>query len=457
MSRVSRYSRRAFLQGIGAGTALIPLLETDLLAAPLPRRLVLMNFSNGVLAEHFYPSTEGKIGQITLPTVTAPLAQLKDDVTIVGHLALRNFTDYPNHGAGHENFSCLFTGAKGHEIHDGGARFVGGSPTLDQYVAAELAKTTTLAIKCLSQGLVRGNYWHQSRCFYRGPNDPVTPETDPARSFALLFGGGKLPTGPGGAMDLERIRRERRSMLDFLGRDVDGFARRLGIEDRRRVEAHLASIRELEREIAALAIAPVGGGGCAAPRLEPVDASAVTTGKNVPQVLAAQMELIVAAFRCDLTRVATLQLSNGNGAGFIFSFLGLDGPGQEYKFRDYHDIAHRPGSGGADKNKVDRWFVEQLVALARRLKAIPEGTGTMLDSSALLLANHMGNGGAHTSTNLPWIVAGRAGGYLKTGHYIRTGGAATTVVLKTLAGAMGVDSNRFGDPRYGGEYAPLKA
>jgi hypothetical protein len=169
------------------------------------------------------------------------------------------------------------------------------------------------------------------------------------------------------------------------------------------------------------------------------------------------MDLAVAALACDATRVITLQLNNGNGVGVVFHWLGIEGKGKEFPVRDHHDVAHRPGENNADKIRVDGWYVQQAAHLIGRLASVRSGGDRLLDHTALLFGNHMGNGAGHTSKDLPWVLAGSANGYFQTGRYLRLP-ARTPVngVLVSLANAMGVPTETFGDPRYGGELAALR-
>ena len=189
----SRYSRRSFIKGVGVGAGLIPILEADFArgAAIFPKRVIVVAWTNGVLAKEFFPAL-GSIANETLPRCTAPLSDFKSDLLMLSGIDMKNFTAYGNHGAGHESFSSTFTGAKGKVINDGGPRFLGGSPSVDQYIAQELAKKVKLPFASVDLAGFVERYWHQSRCFYRGSDAPVNPEQDPARAFAAVFAGKPL-------------------------------------------------------------------------------------------------------------------------------------------------------------------------------------------------------------------------------------------------------------------------
>ena len=120
-------------------------------------------------------------------------------------------------------------------------------------------------------------------------------------------------------------------------------------------------------------------------------------------------------------------------------------------------MSHRPGDKDVDKIKVEKWFMEQLASVIAKLKAIPEGEGTMLDNTVVLWINHMGNGGAHNSDRLPFIVAGGRNGGMKLGQYLKVNRAPTNGVYVAACRAMGLQVDTFGDARYGGALAGLIA
>jgi hypothetical protein len=443
----ARYDRRLVLKGLGAGLGFLPLLDARgsyAQPAAYPKRLMVLVQTNGASTTGWWPDGDANLATKTLPAATAPLMDFRSDVNIIDGIELKNFTDYPNHGAGHENFSVILTGAKGKEIEDGGARFLAGSPSLDQYVADEIAKKTQLPIRALTLGCnIEGRYWHQSRCFYRGSDLPVTPENDPAKAFSAVFTGRTMPNG---AVDpaVERLLAKRKSTLDFLGRDLEAFGKRLGTEDRRKVEGHLAAVRELEKGLGSLGKLATGCTTIAAP------AAAALTNARYPEILNTHLDVAVAALKCDVTRVVGVQLTNGNGGALTFSWLGLEGKGMEFSVRNYHDVSHRPGPNDVDKIKSEAWFMQQLAGLLKRLKSIPEGNGTMLDNTVVLWINHMGNGGAHNSNRLPFIVAGGKNGGMKTGQYLKVNRQPTNAVYVAVCQAMGLPVETFGDPKYGG-------
>jgi hypothetical protein len=421
------------------GAAFLPLLEAEYSrgqAIGLPKRVVIAIQTNGVQPDSFFPSgSGGPLAGLSLPECTAPLEPYKEHLIITRGTELHNFTDYGDFGAGHENYSTVFLGKRGLIIDDGGPRYLGGSPSVDQYIAQQLTKAGKSApIESVNLGMVEENYWHQSRCFYRGSDDPITSVVDPKAAFDNLFSGAGMPRE-----DLAALRAERRSVLDFVGKDLEAYAARLGQGDREKIQAHLQSIRQLEQQV------DVDTSGCEAPLIGlPAD---------YPARLAAHLDIIVNVLACDLSRVATLETATGNGNTITVTWMDV-GSGQEFGDANYHGVAHQ---GGANKNKVDRWYMQQFADLIGKLKSVPEGDGSLLDNTVVLWANHMGNGGAHNSNDLPWILAGGGGGYFRTGQFIRKNGDPVNGILKALIEAMELDPAGFGDPGFGGAFPELRA
>jgi hypothetical protein len=446
-------SRRSFLKGLGVGLGMLPLLQADRLfsqAGTIPKRLVIVVQTNGVINRAFFPQGSGEslAGQV-LPDSTRPLEPHKDDLLFLSGLELKNFTDYPGHGGGHENYSLLLTGRRGVEVDVGDPRWVpfsAGGPSVDHHIATEVARQHGLAVPAMHLGVqveIQGGYEAQKRVSWRDVGQANSPEDDPFTVLGNVFGGGAMEDA-----DLDRIRRERGSMLDFVSADLQRFASRLGTDDRHKVEAHLESIRQLERQLQAAAV------DCSGP---PIDRFDPYSGPNYPLVMDAQMDLLVAALACDLTRVIVLQVNNGHGDHVVFSWLGIDGSGQEFPVRHHHDVAHRPGHEERDKIRVDEWYMGRFARLLERMRNVPEGDGTLLDHTAVLWANHMGNGAYHNSNDLPWILAGSCGGYFGTGRHVRyPSGTPVNGVLVALCNAMGVPTETYGDAQYGGELTELR-
>jgi hypothetical protein len=169
------------------------------------------------------------------------------------------------------------------------------------------------------------------------------------------------------------------------------------------VEAHHESLRDIERQLSA----PTAGAACAPPTVPG------GTGKpDAPTGLKSMYDLIGAALRCDVTRVATVDIyDDGGGDGNSFPFLGIN--------RDYHAVAHAGGGAANDKIKIDSWLFGQVASLVKSLDDMREGDVTALDNSLIVTGNGMEDGASHKVGPIPFCMIGSAGGSFRTGRVIR--------------------------------------
>ena len=173
--------------------------------------------------------------------------------------------------------------------------------------------------------------------------------------------------------------------------------------------------------------------------INPVD------GNNYVTVTQMHIDVIALAFACDYSRVATLQMGQGND-GTQFSIPGFR---NGEKLPRYHQISHRIFSDGAEgdpiegaqemHHEIDKLHARLFVYLLDKLSSssAPNGKGTLLDNSVAAWTNDLGHGVSHTYENIPWVLAGSAGGYLKQGQYIDAGKVTHNQLFNTLLNAVG--------------------
>jgi hypothetical protein len=236
--------------------------------------------------------------------------------------------------------------------------------------------------------------------------------------------------------------------MDFALSEIADLRPRLTTSDRERLDSYQESLRDIERRLNMLGgsgstpVDAVSGTTCVQPTLgSSVDPSAEA---NYPKIAQLQMDLLVAALQCNVTRVASFQFGNSNDQ-CAYSWLGINTVG--------HDLAHNNGNcdpSGAKKTKVYNWYAQQFAYLLNKLKAVPEGNGTMLDNTVILWVSEFGEAGAHSPDNLMWLLMGNAGGYFKSGQVVNLGGRSTNDVHITLQNAFGISSTTFGNPAYCG-------
>lgn len=425
------FSRRRFLQGMGASIAL-PLMPSLGFAqeTEFPKRLVVFYSANGTVPFRWVPS--GGETNFTLSEILEPLAPIREDVLILDGIDMRVTTQGP--GAAHQRgMGAVLTGRP---LNDGS--FGGGGDqmsgwasgiSLDQHIANERNDQTKF--HSLQFGVRATGGQNRQTMTYAGNDQPILPDNDPYNVFDRVFS--DLDSDP---FDLERTRLRRASVLDHVMADLDKLNTKISAADRGRLDAHLDSVRRIETRLSD----PQDVITCASPSLgERIDPLAQA---NFPDVGKLQMDLLVSSLACDLTRVATIQFSRAT-SGQRYDWLGFtDG---------HHSLSHEGDNNGSAQDRlvaINRWLCEQFTYLVQEMKAIPEGDGTLLDHSVVVWVNSLGKGNSHTRNDIPVVMAGSCHGYFRTGRFLEFGDEPHNNLLVSLANAMDVDIDTFGDPNY---------
>jgi hypothetical protein len=273
----------------------------------------------------------------------------------------------------------------------------------------------------------------RTRLSYAGPAQPIPPQNDPRAVFDQLFS--DVDTGDG---TMDRIRKQRRSVLDTVREQFDMIKKRVGSSDRKKLEAHLAKIRDLERRLQS---SKFDGEGCVVPE-RPADRDP-DSESTMPEIMQAQVDLGIMAMACDLTRVVSLQVSNSVNH-IRYPWLNSMGDG--------HALSHAgPSNDDARTQWIarDQWHAEQFAYMLKELDRIPEGDGTMLDNTALLWVMEIAQGNTHSLNTMPFVLAGNVDGQLDTGRYVEYSGTKShNDLLAALGKLYGLDSDTFGDERF---------
>jgi hypothetical protein len=295
-------------------------------------------------------------------------------------------------------------------------------PSVDQVIAQRIGDAT--AFRSLELGVRPAGSSPTSRMIYAAARQPVQPESDPARAFDRLFGGSMPGTAPDPAV-VARLAR-RRSVLDVVANQLTGLQSQVASEDRLKIEAHLAAVRDLEQR------SMYQPATCELPQR--------ATADDIPRLLDLDIELVSAAFACDRTRVASIQLKFGDNDNESYSWLGIA--------RGHHDISH-DGDGNAqaraDLTTIYTWYADRFAYLLDTLAAVPEGDGTLLDNTLVVWGTELGKGNTHAFERVPFVLAGGAGGSVATGRYLQFADVPHNRLLVSLCHAMGVsDVDQFG-------------
>ncbi len=455
-----RFSRRSFLTGMGLSAGLLPLLDIEPArgaAAVAPKRFCALVWPDGVVPNSYFPS--GSETSFTLSDVLSPFEPHRSQIIILDNIDNRAMMDqFPNYG-GHASLPYLLTGGPAKHFTSGEDGAIGDGISIDQYIANELQKKNPTPIHSLVTGVDNKEERDSTTKYvsFNGPasgNQPNAPavQDDVHALYKKLFGNATGSTLPDPS--LARLRAERKSILDLVAGDLQRFGTRVGTGGQSKIDAHLTSIRNIEKQLDVI--------GPATMITPPKDDSTIDSfsKQQYDKISKVQVDMVVSAFASNLTRVATMLWSNGHNNSWVFYWLGDEfrqpGDGSFNPLRSQHEMAHRGMAGGDDtrrKNTLDKWFVSQFAYFAGECKKITEFGKTMLDNSVLLFANNMGEGGSHTNQRLPWIIAGSGGGYFRTGRYLKQAGGNKPLnqVLVSIAHAMDVPVSNFGPATYGGE------
>jgi hypothetical protein len=423
-------ARRRVLAGAGGVAIALPFLEAlaprRARAQTAKKRLVVFFTPEGTQAKNFYPT--GSETDFTFGSISSALAPLRGDLLVfqgVDHTSCKD--------VGSDHFKSM--------VH----MLTGGSPdSVDQIIASRIGKSWRFA--SLEVGVRPRNVNEKGITAYSG-GKMVPPEYNPIKVFARLFTGGAAPaagaTG-GTPPELDRIFARRKSVVDFVKDQFEATKRLVSAPDRLRLEEHVGAIRDVEKSLTTPpeAVTPE----CGNPKVALVEGS--NTGGPLPELVKVQTDLVVLAVACQLTPVITLQIGN-SGFNDGFGFLGIP-PASDGLHGWVHNDKGNPLFPGYAQ-KTFTYFAERFADLVTRLKSLDEGGRTILDSSLVVWATHFGHGGGHGPTNVPWVLAGRAGGAVRPGRYLNFASQPQphNRLLLGIAQAMDVRLDAIGNPKYG--------
>ena len=432
-----RHSRRHFLRGLGVALAL-PWMESlpvfgqaaaAVKANTPPLRLGIVYFSNGVEPIHWWAKGSG--ATMELGPGLLPMMPHREDMVFLQGLF--------NH-----------TAAVSTSPHLGRMNVLSGAPvsldpneirvgtSMDQVIASAIGARTSipslvLGIEPNELRLEDGlSMIYGSSLSWVSPTKPATKEIYPSRAFDRLIG-----DGSGRRLD--------RSILDEVRQDSQNLRPKISHGDNVKLSEYFESIRDIEKRIERASKEERIEGW--RPTLEQPDMPrpANELPQDVPDHMKLMLDLIVLAFQMDKTRIATLMLNN-DLSQMNFKFLeGVQGA-------LHLDLTHN--GKAVDKEamylKTNQFHIAQFAYLTKRMKEIPEGDGTLLDNSILVMTSSLFDGDAHGAGQLPFLLTGKGGGTLKTGRildYLDKGDEnrkACSLHL-SLMDRMGVKLDRFGD------------
>jgi len=417
--------RRTVLRGMGAVMAL-PFLDAmlPLRAAKKPvHRFQAFYVPNGMAMEYWTPKGEGRAFELS--PILEPLAPYRDQLIVLS--GIKASWNYIHAGASGSFLTGTTRGGR-NEVE------IIADVSMDQLLARHFANETQVPSLELSldkpnnAGACTGNlscvYTHTLS--WRSPTQPLPTEWNPRVVFETLFG----DSGSTDSAAREARLQQRKSLLDSVTEKLSALKRELGPQDQAKVEEYTEAIRDVERRIQK------------AEEQSHLELPALSQPQGAPPVfedhLALMLDLQLLAFQADLTRVISFMI------------------GKEQSARPYPQIgvpeAHHPLSHHnnvpelvARMSTINRYHMELFSQYLAKLRATPDGDGSLLDHMTILYGSGISNSTVHSGDNLPLLLAGGGAGRLQGGrHLIYADEPSMANLLVTLMDKLDVPVERIG-------------
>ncbi len=443
-------NRRAFLRGAGAVAIGLPFLEgfpeRSAWAQDNPPVFSLFIVAAcGVVGSKFFPNAVGPLTQSSLAAMsdkaTSVLAPHAQNLMFVKGV---NFPMANVTGCGHAQGLCQSLTATPSEGSAQNAYATGISVDM---VISKAVNPNGADPLTLYAGNKKNGYIAERISFKGGGAGQVRPADDnPYTLYSKLVGlvqpgagmGTSTPASDAAAADLIA---SRKSVNDLVRAELNGLLRdtRLSGEDRQRLQQHFDSIRDAETTMGRM-VAACDSEGLATSQLDALKSGlAFKTNGMIEDVAKLHLELVALAFACNFNRVATLQHGDGtDGTKYnVPSNASLGWP--------FHHLSHRVQSDSATgMNPTAEQAHAEIDVL--RMKTLLHGLDAfsargLFDKSIVMWTNHVSDGPSHSFRNVPHIIAGNGGGYLKQGAFIDAGNVTNNKLFNTLIAAATRDKN----------------
>ena len=449
MTRTHLIDRRTCLRGFGATLAL-PLLEVmgwaevakkGRAAVKPPVRLGFMYMPHGVIMDQFWPATPESFLSAPPPALESLRGVLDQCLMMKG---IAGIPIAPFNGAPHAlELSTWLTA----QLPDARQRNrINISISADQIAANYVGALTALPSLELAtmpqthkenqEGLNEGYYSH---CSFRSATQAVPAEINPRSVLNRLFnqdaaGGAKAGDSKTNALD--------QSMLDLVIGGAKDLRRKLPQDDQHKLDEYLDSVRAVERRIAAIEYrqkeAALEAAGVSPSKRRASDSPPIEikipVGDKRSEYMQVMCDLNVLAFQTDTTWVSTYIGSTPNGVSY-----------PELGFKDEH---HSQTHHNNQPDKVGKvaaitaFNIAQFAYMVKKMHSLREGDGTLLDNCLMMWGSGLEDGNKHARENLPFIIAGKGGGSLKTGRFLPDTKGNQGDLLTTLLACAGVPLDR---------------
>jgi hypothetical protein len=435
---MSRLGRRAVLQGLASAAVLAPMLRSAAAfgqSSSAPKRFVLWMMSNGLEAARYRGAglparlTTGQNVPISLGASLAPLAPHLADVMLVE--GLYNPFSIDLHGNQFATTTCV-------EGPPGDAQVPGGI-SIDRFIAKSLSTGRP------RQSVNLATVWHPFQATHRsadGLRAPFPAEGNPRAAFNSLFG---ALAGSGDAAARARAQRREKKVVDFIRADAQRIRARVGGIEAQKLEQYLESLSELERKVDA---APAGP-DCTALGAPAPDEHA-PEGTVSDELIEAQVGNGLNALICGLTQVVSIAFGTSEGGISHCGYSKLTHPSSHHVYCHANDVPAQV--------EIQSYLFGKVADFWKRLKAVPEGNGTMADNTLMLVVNDGGGTHHNGGSDFAQVVIAGSGIPLKRGRFISLPArqqandgsyhpdTCASDLYCALAQSLGVAAPRFGDP-----------
>ncbi len=440
-------NRRTCLRGMGAALAL-PLLETMGWADATegktykpPVRLGFMYMPHGVIMDQFWPA-DAKSFLSSPPPALESLRPVLDQCLLmkgISGVSIGPFTGAPHALELSTWLTARLPNAdKRNEINIAvsadqiAANYVGAFTTLPSLELATMPQTW----KENQAGLNEAYYSH---CSFRSPTQAVPAEINPRNVLNRLFNQKEQQSRGGGSSQMSSLDR---NMLDLVMGGARELRRTLPATDQRKLDEYLDSVRSVERRIAAIESrqkeAALEKAGVRSSKREdsaapPIEIK-IPEGDKRSEYMQVMCDLNVLAFQTDTTRVCTYIGSTPNGVSY-----------PELGFNDLHHSQTHHNNEPKQANKVaaiTAFNIEQFAYMVKKMHALREGDGTLLDNCIMMWGSGLEDGNKHTRENLPFILAGKGGGSIQTGRFLAETRGNQGDLLTTILTCAGIPLDR---------------
>ncbi len=439
------FRRRALLKQLGAAAFLATPVFRSVLAeaqSTAPLRLIMIHFPSGVSMTSLGADYDIAGSTWSFDHVLGSLADVKSDIVIFENVSnpvselVATFNELEGHGAG---MRTMWTSSTNQSETNWG-----DTTSIDQIVAQAYGSRTRIPNLNLGVLTARNLTKEGQRAVFNN-GTWIQPVGDPAALFTRLFPNSTAPAAPtsaapdpAAAAEAAYLRARGKSRIDQLTAEITSIKGIAGTEEQAKLDLHLTGLRELETSL------PNSGGmgqvfqgtTCAAPNVgnpSPRD--------DLPGTAAAMNELLYQAINCDITRIATMQFMSTGDDTILYPWVGVNSGhhGMEHGWRESDQAK-------ADYDAVQTWLMSQIAVFIKRLKNTPEGNGSMLDNSLVLVNSEMW--GEHTASPVIAFIAGKAGGLIRSGRNLDARGAAHSNLLLSIMNTMGLPNTNVGDPKF---------